>query len=107
MKSEGTSLPDYAKVESENGQNVTHPETEIKDTVASPGEKSIYHTNEKVKSLEPLSKPISFEESKSQEIISHLKTVMTVSILCLILVGSLYFLELRVRWVEQILGMFP
>lgn len=43
------------------------------------------------------------DKLKFQEILTHLKTVMLVSILCLAIVGSLYFLELKIHWVDQIL----
>ena len=44
-----------------------------------------------------------FDEAKHQEIKSHLKTVILVSVLCLVLLGIVYFLELKMHWVEQIL----
>jgi len=49
----------------------------------------------------PAAKPVyvSLEEEKSREIMGNLKTVFAVSGLCLVILGILYFLELRGDWV--------
>jgi len=44
-----------------------------------------------------------FEKLKFKEILAHLKTVMLISVLCLAIVGFLFFLELKIHWVNQIL----
>lgn len=41
-------------------------------------------------------------KEKSQEIFSHLKIVFSVSFICLIFLSILYFLELRIGWVENV-----
>jgi len=45
---------------------------------------------------------LSFEQAKSQEILGNIKLVLSVSILCLLLLGILYFFELRGDWVAGV-----
>lgn len=49
--------------------------------------------------------PNGFDEAKQREIKSHLAIVLLVSGLCLVLVGLLYFLELKINWVERALAL--
>ena len=58
--------------------------------------------NDEDKKALPVSVPMTFEEIKSKEIISHLKTVLLVSLICLLMVGGLYFLEQKIHWVNDI-----
>jgi len=44
----------------------------------------------------------SFDKAKSQEIISHLKVVITVSALCLTILVALYYFERQFDWVNSI-----
>jgi len=41
-------------------------------------------------------------QEKSAEITSHLKTVFGASLVCLLLLGFLYFLEIKKHWVENV-----
>jgi len=50
----------------------------------------------------PVSLPQQYDQAKYQEIISNLKTVLAVSLLCLIIVGILYYWELKMDWVFTI-----
>jgi hypothetical protein len=101
IKSDGINIPEDVRVTAETSHSL--PDIEIQKTVDSPSIKPRDIDKEPAEAAAPLSKPMSFEKSKSQEIASHLKTVMLVSVLCLIIVSFLYFLELRIHWVEQIL----
>jgi len=44
----------------------------------------------------------SFDEAKSQEIFRHLKTVLTVSVACLLILTLLYYFERQYDWVNLI-----
>lgn len=50
----------------------------------------------------PDSEVVPFEKAKSQEIFTHLGTVLTVSVACLVILGILYYLERQVDWVNMI-----
>jgi hypothetical protein len=45
---------------------------------------------------------LSFEKEKSREIMGNLKTVLAISVLCLVILGILYFFELRGDWVAGV-----
>ena len=42
-----------------------------------------------------------YDNAKYREIISHLKTVVTVSVISLLILGGAYYLELEKNWVEK------
>jgi len=76
----------------------------VKENIQYSENKESQRTPEPVKSAPEAKKPVylSFEEEKSQEIMGNLKMVLTVSILCLLFLGILYFFELRHDWVSGI-----
>lgn len=50
----------------------------------------------------PDSEIVPFDKAKSREIYSHLRTVITVSISCLVILGALYYFERQHDWVNGI-----
>lgn len=50
----------------------------------------------------PDSEIVLFDKDKSKEIFHHVRTVMTVSVVCLMILGVLYYFERQNDWVNSI-----
>lgn len=103
MRADGINIPENASNTLDTARELSEKEIEIQETASLPSIKAVKPDKQKAVAPEQIAEPMSIEESKSQEILSHLKTVMLVSALCLVIVGSLYFLESKTHWVEQVL----